>query len=520
MTKKTPRRRPPLGEAALRALYDCSPIGIAELDSEGRFTSANKALQRMLGRTEARLRRLTFGEITHPDDAASCAADFLGLVEKKTDHFECEKRFLLEGGGTVWAHTIVMAVRSGRGRSMVGMAIDVTARRSAQDGLRRLKADLETRVDERTAALSRQAAMLKAQMEGSADGILIVDPEGRIVSRNARFGELWRIPAEVLERGSDEEAVESVLSGLADPDAFLERVRHLYSHPEESSLDRLELRDGRVFERHSSPVVGTDGRYYGRAWRFRDITERERADREIREKNEALARSNAELEMYAYAASHDLSAPLRKIIAFGDLLEGRAKSKLDEAERDYLHRMQKASAAALKLVGDMLLLSRVGRDALPAEEVDLNAVLAEARAEAGEDMRLEAPRLPVVRAHAPLLHALLFNLLSNCVKFRRADVPLVVKIDARSEGGEFVFAVSDNGIGFDREYAEKIFHPFLRLHGAGDYEGSGIGLAICRRVAGRYGGTITADGEPGAGATFTVRLPADVVVRRADKSGH
>lgn len=511
------RRLLPVTAASLRTLYGASPIGIAELDDNGRFTSANPALQRMLGRSEEELRRLTFGKVTHPEDVAACEEDFACLVARRIAHFEIEKRFIRKDGAVVWAHTVVMAVLSGtRSRGMIGMAIDVTERRLAQEDLARLKSELEKRIKERTAALSYQAALLTSQMEGSPDGILVVDAEGRIASRNRRFGELWGISDDVLATGSDQDALESVLEKLAEPAAFVERVRYLYRHREEKSFDELVLRDGRVFERFSSPVLGDEGRYYGRVWYFRDITDRALHDAEIREKTESLARSNAELEMYAYAASHDLSAPLRKIIAFGDLLEGRAKGKLDEAELDYLERMRKSAAAALKLVSDMLTLSRVGRDALSLEEVDLNAILAEVKAELTADMdgaRIESEELPVLRAHPAPVHGLLQNLISNALKFRRPGRPPVVRVGSRREGPDLLITVADDGLGFDREYAEKIFQPFLRLHASSEFEGSGIGLAICRRVALRYGGSITADSEPGAGATFTVRLPAAMLAR-------
>ncbi|MBI2386891.1 MAG: PAS-domain containing protein [Elusimicrobia bacterium] len=366
--------------------------------------------------------------------------------------------------------------------------------------------------------LSYHAALLAAQLESSPDGILVVDPKGMIVSRNKRFVEMWGIPEAVLATGSDEQAIASVLSKLVDPEGFVERVRHLYQHPDEKSSDELALRDGRVFERYSSPVVGEDGRRYGRIWNFHDITDRVRHDKEIGEKTEALAQSNAELEMYAYAASHDLSAPLRRIIGFGDLLEARAKSKLDAGDLDYVERIRRSAAAALKLVTDMLTLSRIGRDALPIEDVDLNAVLAEVRSDlaaeiAASGARIEAGPLPVVRAHAIPMHNLLLNLVSNAVKFRRPDRPPVVRIAGRRDGDVLEITVADDGIGFDPAYAEKIFQPFLRLHASSDYSGSGIGLAICRRVALRYGGTLTADGVPGAGSTFTLRLPAGLLAR-------
>lgn len=378
--------------------------------------------------------------------------------------------------------------------------------------------ELEERISARTAELSNLAALLAAEQESSPDGILVVDADGRIVSRNKRFGKMWGIPAAVLASGSDERAIASVLAKLADPDAFVARVRHLYEHREETSVDELALRDGRVFERHSSPVVGEEGRYYGRIWHFRDITDRARRDNEIREKTEALARSNAELEMYAYAASHDLSAPLRRIIGFGELLAQRVKGKLDAAELDYVARMQGSAAAALKLVTDMLTLSRIGREGLPVEDVDLGAVLDEARSELAAEIaaagaRIEAGPLPVLRAHPIPLHNLLLNLVSNAVKFRRPDHPPVVRVASRRDEGFVEITVADDGIGFDPLYAEKIFQPFLRLHASSEYEGSGIGLAICRRVALRYDGALTAESEPGRGSTFTLRLPAALLAR-------
>lgn len=513
---KTTSRRPLATGAAFRTLYEHSPIGIAELDDDGRFLRVNKALRKMLGRSEAELRRLTFNEVAHPDDRAECYDLFKRVVTRSIEHFEMEKRFLPKAGGILWSHTVVTGVRSGRGScTMIGMINDVTERRKAQDEFARLKTELEDRVADRTAALSYQAALLTAQMESSPDGIIVVDAKGGIVSRNKRFAAMWDVPDSILEELA-EVAMAAFLAKLNDPAAFLERVRQYDQDRNMTGTDVLRLRDGRVFERYTSPMTGKDGRYYGRVWRFRDVTERTLHDAETQEKTEALARSNSELEMYAYAASHDLSAPLRKIISFGDLLEGRAKGKLDAAELEFLERMRKAASAALKLVGDMLTLSRVGRDALSLEEVDLGSVLDEVKtvlAPELEGARIDAGRLPVLRAHATLMHALLMNLLSNACKFRSPMRPLIISIESRRDDAFVEITVADNGIGFDQEYAEKIFRPFLRLHTASDYEGSGIGLAICRRVALRYGGTLTAESEPGKGSTFLLRLPAAMLVR-------
>lgn len=512
------KRHPPRTKVpGLRTLYERSPVGIAELADDGRFLHANAALQRMIGLSEAELRKRRFGEVTHPDDVAECAVRFGGLVRRETDHFEIEKRFRRPDGGIVWAHVVVTAIRTKtRSRGMIGMAIDVTERHLAQEELGRLRLELEERIDARTAELSYNAALLAAQHESSPDGILVVDEKGRIIARNKRFARMWSIPEAVLASGSDEKAIASVLSMLVSPEDFLARVRHLYEHQDEESTDELILRDGRVFERYSSPARGADGRHYGRVWHFRDITARARDDNEIREKSEALARSNAELELYAYAASHDLSAPLSRILSFGGLLQDRVKGKLDPAELDLLARIRRSAAAALKLVSDMLTLSRVGRDPLPYETVDLGALLGEVRSELAVEIgragaRIEAGRLPSLRAHAIPLHNLLLNLLSNAIKFRSPERPCVVRVESRRDGAVVEVTVSDNGIGFDQAYAEKIFQPFLRLHTSSEYEGSGIGLAICRRVAQRYGGSLAAAAEEGKGAVFTLRLPASML---------
>lgn len=509
--------RPLEPPGVFRTLYERSPIGIAWFDNKGRFVRANKALQRMLGRSEKELQELTFNDITHADDLPACEALFSRLKRREIDHFEIEKRCLSKDGGVVWTQTAVTAACSGnRSCGTIGMAIDVTERHRAQEELDRLKTELEDRVKERTAELAYRGALLKAQQESAPVGVLVVDAEGRIVSHNKRFGELWGIPPSVLASGSDHQAVSSVLSKLVRPQDFVARIRYLYEHRDEKSWDQFELLDGRVFERYSNPVLGDDGHYYGRVWYIHDITDRALHERQLKEKSEELSRSNEELRMYAYAASHNLMSPLRRIISFGDLMMARLKGKIDAEDIANLERIQRSAAGAAKLVTDMLALSGIGREALPFEDVDLNKVLAEVKSELAPmiaDARIEAGRLPVLRAHAPLLYSLLRNLISNGVKFRRADRPAHIRIDSRRDGEDVEISVADNGIGFDQAYAEKIFQPFYRLHTSNAYDGSGIGLAICRRIAQSYDGSLTTESEPGRGSIFTLRLPAAMLAR-------
>jgi len=236
-----------------------------------------------------------------------------------------------------------------------------------------------------------------------------------------------------------------------------------------------------------------------------------------------LAASNAELEQFAYVASHDLQEPLRKIRAFGDLLVEEFHRQLDEEGRDYVERMQRAAGRMQTLIDDLLTLSRVVRKGQQLRQVDLNEVvqsvlvdLEERIASAGG--RVDVGLLPTLEADPTQMWQLFQNLIGNALKYRRGDVAPHVKVEAqptRSPSGRaraakrlWQIIVSDNGIGFEPQQAQQIFQAFQRLHGRGKYEGTGMGLTICRRIVECHGGSIRAEGEVGVGARFIVVLPA------------
>lgn len=234
----------------------------------------------------------------------------------------------------------------------------------------------------------------------------------------------------------------------------------------------------------------------------------------LAEQRTELQRSNAALDEFASVASHDLQEPLRKILSFGERLNASAGTVLEGEPRRYLERMLDAAARMRALISDLQEYSQVStrvRDFVPtdlmrvAREVigDLETVISDAGG------RVEVGELPVIEADPLLMRQLLQNLLGNALKYRKTDEPPVVRLSAAPAGGRhWQIVVADNGIGFNELYAEKIFKMFERLHGKGEYTGSGIGLAICRRIAERHGGTIAATGAPGKGATFTITLPA------------
>jgi two-component system sensor kinase FixL len=234
-----------------------------------------------------------------------------------------------------------------------------------------------------------------------------------------------------------------------------------------------------------------------------------------------LERSNLELQDFAYVSSHDLQEPLRKIQAFGDRLKSKESEKLSDQGKDYIDRMLNAASRMQSLINDLLTFSRVTTKAQPFCKVNLNEILAGVLSDlevaiTRSDARIEAEKLPSIEAEPIQMRQLFQNLIANAIKFRKADVAPYIKIYTKqlqrkahliaTPGDQLLeIYVEDNGIGFDEKYLDKIFNVFQRLEGQ-KYEGSGIGLAICRKIAIRHGGNITARSHPGKGSVFIVTL--------------
>ena len=312
------------------------------------------------------------------------------------------------------------------------------------------------------------------------------------------------MPPEARERSA--ERMQQMLSGELVPIVF------------EGKYTR---RDGTVLilEVYRKLMRDADGHVVGIRSFTLDVTERRRAEQALRKQAEALAQSNAELEQFASIASHDLQEPLRKIRAFADRLRTKNADGLTAEGRDYLLRMQNAATRMQTLIDDLLSLSRVTTHGQPFVAVDVAEVVQTVLSDletrlAQTGGRVEVGPLPMLVADRGQISQLLQNLIGNALKFHKPGEGPVVKVHGRALPGTPVapemcqITVEDNGVGFDQKYADRIFRIFERLNGRGEYEGTGIGLAICRKVVERHGGTISAASAPGCGATFTVTLPS------------
>jgi light-regulated signal transduction histidine kinase (bacteriophytochrome) len=283
-------------------------------------------------------------------------------------------------------------------------------------------------------------------------------------------------------------------------------------------------KDGRQIDvsLSGSPIMDDSGNIIGMASILRDITPLKMAEQELQqahddlerrvaERTAELSRINAELEKFAYIASHDLQEPLRTVINFSDLLERRYQDKLDADGREFLGFIVSGVLRMRRLVDDLLEFSRTGHERVVRKPVDCEGVLERVLASLGQSVAecgavVTHDALPTVLADAGQLEQLLQNLVGNALKFRGDKQP-VVHIGIEAQPADWLFSVADNGIGLDPRFAGRIFEMFQRLHGVGKYVGSGVGLAICKKIVERHAGRIWVESTEGRGATFYFTLP-------------
>lgn len=240
--------------------------------------------------------------------------------------------------------------------------------------------------------------------------------------------------------------------------------------------------------------------------------EHRKAEESLQRFMKRLEQSNKELEQFALVASHDLQEPLRKIRIFGEYLRNSQEGKLTEEGMAYLDHIQNATARMQDLISDLLNLSRVNRKGHPFQETHLAEVISTVAEDLDLTLKekqgtIELGELCTIEADPKQMAQLFHHLIGNSLKFHREGIPPIVKVSAEIVDGFCDIRVEDNGIGFDEQYQERIFNVFERLHSRSKYEGTGIGLAICKKIAERHGGTIEAHGKPNEGTTFLTRLP-------------
>ena len=444
-------------------------------------------------------------DAVHPEDRATTKQRWQLAIAGR-DPIEYEHRLRRHDGE--YRHFSVRAVPvfsdDGAVREWAGIHTDITQRKLTEQSLR----DGERQF--------RELADAMPQIVWGAS------PNGQFDYYNRRWYEFTGRPegtdgdtswADVVHPDDQRQSLERWRSAIASGDAYEIEYR----------LKRKEG-DYRWYLTRALPVRDRNGiitRWFGTCT---DIDERKRTEDQLRSSTVMLVQSNRELEEFATVASHDLQEPLRKIRSFVGCLRDEQSDTLNSDGRDYLDRIQNAATRMTTLVADLLEFSRISSKGKPFIPVDLNEVVLgvisdlEARfVQTGG--RAEVSDLPTVASDPIQMRQLLQNLIGNALKFHRRDETPVVRVSAeildevdatggtQKMGKTCRISVADNGIGFDEKYLDRVFTIFQRLHGRGDYEGTGIGLAICRKIVERHGGLITARSTPGRGSTFYFSLP-------------
>jgi len=358
-------------------------------------------------------------------------------------------------------------------------------------------------------------------LESAPDGVVIVDAAGliQIVNRQTEvlFGypraELLGQPVEVLvpER-LRERHVSHRARYQADPQTRpLGTGVELFGLRRDGSEFPVEISLSPMARDHCETLIISN---------IRDITARKLADARLREVAADLARSNAELEHFAYVASHDLQEPLRMVASFTQLLARRYRGRLDEDADEFIGFAVDGARRMQELINDLLTYSRAGTQALQLTTVDIGQLvdrvvsdLAPAIAEAGASVTRDT--LPGVTGDATQLRQVFQNLIANGIKFHGPNETPRVHISQRQAHGAWTFSVTDNGIGIEPQYQERIFALFQRLHTRADYPGTGIGLAICKKIVERHRGQLCVESEPGRGTTFRFTLPVGLDEKEA-----
>lgn len=448
----------------------------------------------------------------HPDDVAD-VSNSLRVSAKTLDVWRNQHRVNLPDGRMIWVEG--EATPEGQPDGSIvwhGYVRDITERKR----------------EERQ--LLFQNILLKTQQEISLDGIGVVDEHDRFTSFNQRFADIWEIPDHIMEEQSSEKALQYVLPLLPNPDEFAERIHQLHKNRTESSFEEIDLLNGKILERYSSPMFGSDDEYYGRIWFYRDITKHRLAldslqasekqletmnaelEQKVAQRTAQFEASNKELEAFSYSVSHDLRAPLRHLNGYTELLNKQFKDELPEKAVHYLDMISVASRNMATLIDDLLQYSRFGRQELVKKELDMNLMLQDVMEQFmntidDRTIHWDVQNLPIVFGDAVLMKQVWVNLIDNAIKYTRNIKTASISVGCKMEANDVVFFVCDNGAGFDMKYAHKLFGVFQRLHSQAEFEGSGIGLANVQRIIHKHSGRVWAQAKLGKGATFYFSLP-------------
>ncbi|HWT55074.1 MAG TPA: PAS domain S-box protein [Rhodocyclaceae bacterium] len=483
-----------LASMQLRQIFEHAPIGMALLDLNGRWLDVNAQFCRIVGYSRDELLHLAFRDITLEADRHGDALLLEQLLDGQIPSYQREKRYVRKDGRTVWVELAVSLARDDHDEPeyLITQIVDINELKLAYETLRERELTLE------------------AVLGALPVGVRLADADGNIVSANLASLDIWYgAGGEMVHEGAHRAWDSATGAELGEADWPLRRACATGKGVEAQLLDILCFDDTpKTLLCSVLPIVDDDGRRFGAIEVMQDMTRWLKLEHQLMVRTRELEGRNKELEQFAYVASHDLQEPLRKVSSFVQLFAKRYAGQVDETGQSYLNFAVDGAHRMQLLIDDLLHYSRVSRGQGEQTPVDLERVykallqdLSQVIEETGAT--LECGPLPVVKGEPGQMRALLQNLIGNALKYHKPGRPPHIRVSAETDAnGIATVHVQDNGIGIEQRFFERIFVIFQRLHNRSEYPGSGIGLAICKRIVENHGGRLWLESTPGEGSTF------------------
>jgi PAS domain S-box-containing protein len=506
-------------ENRFRTLAESLPQMVWIRDAEGNMEYASKDWEIYSGISDP---QKAWREMIHPEDW-NLSMNIWENAQVNGSSMRQEVRLRNKDGEYRWHYAVAEPLKNEIGKIVkwIGAMTDVHVQKTFAEKLEKMVADRTEELQKKNRELENSQSFLHQLIDSSVEFIAVLDRNLTCIAVNRKFETTLNLPKEIFY-GKNLLQINPALEGTEQLDAIRKAL-----HGETAYLNKrpsLGLPD-LYLDTYIVPLRIED-RIDGVIIMARDVSEIVRTERLLEQKNLELLRSNEDLQQFAHVASHDLKEPVRKVRTFANRLTREFGTMLPPNAKLYVGKMEKAAERMHTMIDGVLQYSSLGSFEQSYQLIDLNQVIQNIESDleiliAEKEATIQKGVLPTIEGSSILLYQLFYNLINNSLKFSRADLNPIIAINSKGimkpvngnsqHEEEFVeISIQDNGIGFDVEDSKRIFKPFLRLNSKDKYEGTGLGLALCKKIVERHRGTIEASGVDGNGAVFTVCLPKKV----------